>query len=58
MLIKPQLLKKWAVCPFCGAKVVIFDNTSNCSGVFVKCTRKCKKEFELIIQNGNQKIIK
>ena len=29
MLIKPQLLKKWAVCPFCGAKVVIFDNTSN-----------------------------
>lgn len=51
---KPQLERFWATCPYCGAKVVIFDNTSNCSGVFLKCTRACKKEFELKIQKGKQ----
>lgn len=51
---KPPLERKWYRCPYCGAKTVIYDNTANCSGVFVKCTRSCKKEFELKIINGKQ----
>lgn len=53
---KPQLIKKWVKCPYCRAKVCIYDNTANCSGVFMKCTRGCKKEFELIIEDGEQVI--
>ncbi len=55
MLKKPQLMRKWAKCPHCGAKTVIYDNTAECSGVFLICTRGCKREFELIIKDGNQK---
>lgn len=50
----PVLNKMWAVCPHCGMKTVIFDNTANCSGVHVKCTRGCKMVFELVIENGKQ----
>lgn len=51
---KPPIERKWAVCPHCGAKLVIYDNTANCNGVFAKCTRGCKKEFELVIVEGKQ----
>jgi len=47
--------KKWAVCPKCGAKVVIYDDTAECNGVFCKCTRNCGAVFELVIENGQQK---
>lgn len=50
----PPLEKKWAVCPYCGAKIVIYDNTANCNGVHQKCTRGCRKVFELVIKNGQQ----
>ena len=52
----PQIKRDWAVCPHCGAKVTIYDNTAECKGVFMKCTRNpmCKKEFELVIKNGRQ----
>ena len=55
MLKKPQLMRKWAKCPHCGAKTVIYDNTAECNGVFLICTRGCKREFELIIKDGKQK---
>ena len=55
MLKKPQLMRKWAKCPHCGAKTVMYDNTAECSGVFLICTRGCKREFELIIKDGKQK---
>lgn len=59
MIPKPQLSRKWAICPYCGSKYCIYDNTSNCNGVFVKCTRnpKCRKEFELIIRDGEQEFL-
>ena len=48
----PPLRRMWARCPHCGAKTVLYDNTAQCSGVHIKCTRGCKKEFELKIING------
>lgn len=50
----PSTETKWAVCPYCGAKTVIYDNTANCSGVHQKCTRGCRRVFELVIKNGRQ----
>lgn len=50
----PPLRRIWVHCPHCGAKAVLHDNTANCSGVYIKCTRGCKKEFELKIINGKQ----
>lgn len=48
-------VRKWALCPECGAKTVIYDDTAECSGVWLKCTRGCRTcEFELIIHNGEQ----
>lgn len=49
---KPPLQKYWLRCPCCGAKTILYDNTANCSGVFVKCTRGCGLEFEVKIING------
>jgi len=49
---KPSLEKKWLLCPFCGAKTILYDNTANCTGIFIKCTRGCKLEFEVKIQDG------
>lgn len=56
MIRKPQLNRVWVVCPHCGSKVCIHDNTAECSGVYIKCTRnpKCRKEFELVIHDGKQ----
>lgn len=44
----------WVRCTHCGAKTVIYDNNANCNGVFMKCNRGCKKEFEIIIEDGKQ----
>ncbi|MCM1008840.1 MAG: cysteine-rich KTR domain-containing protein [Ruminococcus flavefaciens] len=49
---KPSLERKWLLCPYCGAKTILYDNTAECSGVFLKCTRGCKQEFEIKIKNG------
>lgn len=50
----PPLKREWVRCPHCGAKVVVYDNTATCRGVYLKCTRACKKTFELVIENGKQ----
>lgn len=49
---RPPLERKWLLCPHCGAKTVLYDNTASCSGVFLKCTRGCRKEFEVTIEHG------
>lgn len=54
MIKIPPIERKWLLCPHCGAKTVLYDNTANCSGVHIKCTRGCKREFEIIIRNGKQ----
>lgn len=46
--------RDWVHCPNCGAKVCIKDNASECRGVYLKCTRGCKTEFELVIKEGKQ----
>ncbi len=51
---KPPVARYWVICPYCGAKHSLYDNTANCSGVFLKCTRGCKREFELVIKDGKQ----
>lgn len=51
---KPAIERKWLYCPHCGMKVLLYDNTANCSGVFVKCTRGCRQTFEVIIRDGKQ----
>ena len=48
---KPPIERQWLRC---GAKTILYDNTANCSGVFIKCTRNCKREFEVKIVNGKQ----
>jgi len=53
-IIKPPLQKSWARCPYCNSKTILYDNTANCKGIFVKCTRGCKKVFELIVIDGIQ----
>ena len=51
---KPPVERKWIVCPHCGAKHSIYDNTAESHGVFLKCTRGCGAEFELVIEDGEQ----
>lgn len=50
----PALRRSWVICPSCGAKYALHDNKAECHGVFVKCTRGCGKEFEIVITNGKQ----
>nr|DAF80996.1 MAG TPA: zinc-ribbon domain protein [Caudoviricetes sp.] len=45
---KPPLIRKWYRCPVCGCKLLIYDNTTVCTNVFIKC-RTCKKEVEIKI---------
>lgn len=54
MIQKPPIERAWVRCTHCGAKVFLFDNTAVCKGVYAKCTRGCKKVFEVIIQDGKQ----
>lgn|GEM_PF-661989 len=48
----PPIERHWYYCPHCGAKTILYDNTANSSGVFLKCTRGCGQEFELKIKDG------
>ena len=52
MIRKPSLERKWLLCPRCGAKTILYDNTACCAGVYIKCTRGCKLEFEVKIEHG------
>ena len=51
---RPPLERKWVRCPYCGAKTILYDNTAQCRGAYIKCSRGCKKEFEIRIINGKQ----
>lgn len=51
---KPAIERKWLLCPHCGMKVLLYDNTAQCRGVFVKCTRGCRQTFEVVIRDGKQ----
>ena len=46
--------RTWIRCPYCGAKHSLYEDTAECHGVFLVCTRGCRKEFELVIEHGKQ----
>lgn len=50
----PPTERFWLRCPYCGAKTILYDNTADCRGVYVKCTRGCGREFEVKIKKGRQ----
>ena len=50
----PATRREWVKCPFCNAKHSLYTNKAECRGVYVKCTRGCGREFEIIIRNGKQ----
>lgn len=50
----PPTEQNWLLCPYCKSKTVIYDNTAVCHGVHIKCTRGCKRVFEVKIVNGKQ----
>ena len=52
--VRPETERKWIRCPYCGAKHSIYTDAAECRGVFLLCTRGCKREFELIIEDGEQ----
>ena len=54
IVIPPGTETKWARCTYCGAKHSLYNNMAECHGVFLKCTRGCKREFELVIREGEQ----
>lgn len=40
--------RKWYACPYCGQRLLIYDDTAKCGGVYLRCKR-CGKEAEVKI---------
>ena len=40
--------RMWYRCPYCGKKLLIYDNAAKCSGIYIQC-KKCKREVEVRI---------
>lgn len=40
--------RKWYRCPKCGQKILIYDDTAECHGVYVRC-KACGDEIEIKI---------
>ena len=51
---KNPIERKWYLCPKCGAKMMIYDNMAESHGVFTICSRGCRNEVEILIQDGKQ----
>lgn len=47
----PRKTKHKIKCPHCGYEMpIVYDETTVCKGVFVRCKgKKCKREFEIKI---------
>lgn len=52
--IMPPLSRAWIKCQYCGMKYCLADNKAECRGIFVKCTRGCGREFQIIVKDGKQ----
>ena len=48
--------RKRVRCPYCDYRMPLdYDLTTSCHGVYLRCKGShCKKEFELVIKDGNQ----
>lgn len=44
-----SLERKWYTCPHCGKNLVVYDATSACYGVYIKC-KGCGHEIEICIR--------
>nr|DAQ27891.1 MAG TPA: DNA-directed RNA polymerase II subunit [Caudoviricetes sp.] len=40
---------KWYMCPICGKRLVQFDNTTKCEGIYLQCKR-CREIVEIKIK--------
>ena len=40
--------RKWFRCPYCGKKLLIYDDTAECNGVYLNC-REFRKEVKIKI---------
>lgn len=47
-MIKIPTEKKWYHCPKCGQRILIYQNTAVCAGIFIKC-KKCGNNIEVKI---------
>ena len=47
-VIKIPTERKWFRCPYCGKKLLIYDDTAQCDGVYINC-RECKREIKIKI---------
>ena len=47
-VIKIPTERKWFRCPYCGKKLLIYDDTAKCDGVYINC-RECKREVKIKI---------
>lgn len=45
---KENYRTKWYRCPYCGKKLLIYEDTAKCSGVYLNC-RECKREINIKI---------
>lgn len=46
--IKIQTERKWYRCPYCGKKLLIFNDIAKCDGVYINC-RECRREVKIKI---------
>lgn len=44
-----DLARRWFTCPHCGKNLVVYDGTSACYGVYIKC-KGCGNEVEIKIR--------
>ena len=45
-MIKIPIEKKWFLCPYCEKKLVLYEDTAHCRGVYIFC-KFCKQEVEI-----------
>ena len=49
----PAYEKRWAVCPYCRKKNLLYHNTACAKGIWVRC-KSCRRDYELRIKDGAQ----
>lgn len=40
--------RRWYYCPHCGQKIMVYDDTARCNGIYIAC-KKCRREIEVKI---------
>lgn len=47
-IARPPTERRWYRCPHCGQKILIYDDTTRCKGIYIPC-KKCRREIEVKI---------